>query len=130
LFKVGIVILGALFGFWLTAVITSGIGLENAVLGLLLAIVGAIIFALLVMRANLQAILVQIITALFGATLFLSGLAILLGVVTVAQFRSNTFVIQGIVESSPLWLLLWVILVLMGFVMQYRSAKDTALEQW
>ena len=130
LFKAGIVILGALFGFWLTAVVVSAIGVENAVLGLLLAVVGAIIFALLVMRANLQAILVQVITALFGATLFLSGFAMLLGIVTVEQFRSNTFAIRGIIQSSPLWLLLWVILVALGFVWQYRSAKGTELEQW
>lgn len=130
LFKVGIVILGALFGFWLTAVVLSAVGLENAVLGLLLAVVGALIFAILIMRANLQAILVQIITALFGATLFLSGLAILLGVISVEQFRSNTFVIRGIVDTSPLWLLLWVIMVLLGFVSQYRSARGAALAYW
>jgi len=130
LFKAGIVILGALFGFWLGAAIVDAIGLDNAVLGLLLSIAGAVIFAILVMRANLQAILVQIITALFGATLFLSGFAILLKVITVEQFRSNTFAIRGITASSPLWLLLWVILALLGFVWQYRSAKGTELEAW
>jgi len=130
LFKAGIVILGALFGFWLTAALIAAVGLENAVLGLLLSIVGAIIFALLTMRANLQAVLVQIITALFGGTLFLTGFAILLGVITVAQFRANTFVLRGIIESSPLWLLLWVILVLLGFVWQYRSTRGKELESW
>lgn len=130
LFKAGIVILGALFGFWLGAAVVAALGLENAVLGFLLSIAAAIIFAILVMRANLQAILVQIITALFGATLFLSGFAILLRVITVEQFRSNTFAIRGITSSSPLWLLLWLILVLLGFVWQYRSAKGTELEEW
>ncbi|MCP4362587.1 MAG: DUF4203 domain-containing protein [Chloroflexi bacterium] len=130
LFTVGIVILGALFGFWLTSVVVTAVGLSNTLLVLLLSVAGAILFALLIRRANLQALLVMGITAVYGATMFITGFAMLLGVVTVEQFRSNLFVGREVISSSLLWLLLWVILLLIGFLMQYRSASDAELAQW
>jgi hypothetical protein len=130
LFTAGIVILGALFGFWLTSAIATTIGLDTAWLVILLSVGGAVLFALLALRANLQALLVMGITAVFGATLFITGFALLLGVFTLADFRANIFVGQAIINSSLLWFLLWLILALIGFLLQYRSGRGAELAQW
>ena len=130
LFKAGIVILGALFGYWLTTAVVSAIGLNSALLVLFLGIAGAILFALLTMRASLQVYLVVIITAVFGSIMFLTGLALIINILSLDEFRANTFVMRNIIGTSPLWLLLWIILFLIGFIWQYRSARGAVLEQW
>lgn len=130
LFTAGIVILGALFGFWLTSAVVTTIGLDTTWLVMLLSVGGAVLFALLTMRANLQALLVMGITAVFGATLFISGFAMLLGVFTLADFRANMFVGRAVINSSLLWFLLWIILALIGFLLQYRSGRGAELAQW
>lgn len=130
LFKVAVAILGATFGLWFVAGLLSWLGMEASLLVTILAILGAILFAVLTFQENIRKYLVIAFTALIGATGIVLGLLFLFPPLTVDIFRAGLApVVPSVLQESGLAAVLWLVLALLGAAIQWISSREVDSEQ-
>ncbi len=129
IYRAALAILGAGFGLWLFAALLTWIGLESNLLVAILAIFGAILFAILALQDTLGKYLTIALTALLGATGIIVGLLFLIGPLTVENFRAGLApLLPSVLQESWLAALLWLLLAVLGGLIQWlttRGSEDT-----
>ncbi|MGD2049293.1 MAG: DUF4203 domain-containing protein [Chloroflexota bacterium] len=130
LFKVAVAILGATFGLWFVAALLSWLGMESSLLVSILAILGAILFAVLTFQENLRKYLVIAFTALIGATGIVLGLLFLFSPLSVDIFRAGLApLVPSVLQESGLAAVLWLVLALLGAAIQWINSRDVDSEE-
>ena len=124
LFNVALVILGASFGLWFVAALLTWIGLESGLLIGILAIGGAILFAILTFERRIRRYLVIVFSALIGALSILSGLMFIFGDYTLDDFRITTVPLPPILQESTLAVVLWLLLAAVAVGIQLIMTRD------
>jgi hypothetical protein len=125
IYQAALAILGATFGLWLVAAILGWLGLESSVLVTILALLGAILFAVLTFQKAIQKYLIIIFSALIGATGIVVGLLFLLVPSSVDHFRSGLSpLLPSILQESSVAALLWIFLALLGVGIQLLITRD------
>jgi len=125
IYQAALAILGATFGLWLVAAILGWLGLESSVLVTILALLGAILFAVLTFQKAIQKYLIIIFSALIGATGIVVGLLFLLVPSSVDHFRSGLSpLLPSILQESSVAALLWIFLALLGVGIQLLTTRD------
>lgn len=130
LFKVAVVILGATFGLWFMAGLLTWLGMESSLLVTILAISGAILFAVLTFQDNIRKYLIIAFSALIGATGIVVGLLFLFDPSMVENFRSGVApLLPSIVQELWLAAVLWLVLALLGAAIQWIASRDVNSEE-
>jgi hypothetical protein len=130
LFKVAVAILGATFGLWFVAGLLSWLGMESSLLLSILAILGAILFAVLTFQESIRKYLVIVFTALIGATGIVLGLLFLFSPLAVDVFRlGSASAVPSLLQESGLAAVLWLVLALLGAAIQWIVSRDMRLEE-
>lgn len=106
-YTVGVMIIMASLVSGLFAFLGEAVGLNsNGLIVALLSLTGAIVGGLFVLRTGLQHSLIVTLTALFGVSAIMVGLALLVGGVSMPELYKNGVLgsIDKIIDSSWLWL--------------------------
>lgn len=119
LFKFGVVLLAATFGFWLVSAILEAVGVDAGIAVPLLSIAGAVGFGLLAWFGSFQRVIVIVATALIGASLMVIGLLFVTGQLPVEAFRAGLSALSLSLEFAPLWILLLLVLAVAGALTQF-----------
>jgi hypothetical protein len=132
-YLVGIALVAAGFGAAMGSGIMTALGFDPGILVSLVALVSAVIVAGLTLWLNLQKYIIILITALGGANLLLLAVLLLLGDVTLAGLAQSgsslRFFIQGFLQGSWLWLVIWLTVAVAGFVVQLRTNRRYTFEK-
>lgn len=133
LFKFGVVLLAATFGYWLVALILEAMGIDTGIVVPILSIAGAVAFGLLAWFGSFERIIVIIATALIGAALMVIGLLFITGQFPVEAFRAGLSALSLSLQFAPLWIALMVILAVAGALTQFlvggRSERGSEDEE-
>lgn len=125
-FIVGVAIFSGSFGYALGIAIMGAIGVTG-ILAWVVGIVLGIVVAAVVLIFNIQKLAIELITAAGGAAVSIAGLLAPFGVYTAADLASGG-VIRTVISSSAIWLILWIVLVVVAFIFQYRTNQQFVLE--
>jgi Domain of unknown function (DUF4203) len=102
----------------------------------IVALIGAIIFAIGALVLNLPIYIVIVNSALGGASLIITGILTILGNITITELANGSGVsivdevrFQG---ASWIWLIAWLVLAILGVVYQLQSVDEARLpeEKW
>lgn len=102
----------------------------------IIALLGAILFAVIALALNLPLYIVIVNSALSGASLAVAGLLTVMGTITVTELANGATV--AVVDESRfqgagwLWVLLWIIVAIAGLFFQLQSMAAVRLpdERW
>lgn len=102
----------------------------------IIALLGAILFAVIALALNLPLYIVIVNSALGGASLAVAGLLTLMGTITVTELANGATV--AVVDEARfqgagwLWVLLWIIVAIVGLFFQLQSMAAVRLpdERW
>jgi Domain of unknown function (DUF4203) len=125
LYVAAVLILGASIGFWIGTGLMVAIGYSSqSVLALLVGIIVAVILVLLILALNLAKLLIIISTSLGGASTTIAGVLLLLRVIPPDYLSVG--IVGAIIRSSPLWGLVWLVLAIVGILVQLSSTQRYA----
>jgi hypothetical protein len=101
----------------------------------IVALIGAVIFAVGALMLNLPIYIVVVNSAIGGASLAIAGLLTMLGTITTVELANGaTFAVVDETSHglSWLWVLAWIVLVIAGIYYQLRSVDEVRLpeERW
>jgi Ni,Fe-hydrogenase I cytochrome b subunit len=88
----------------------------------LVGIILGILFAIVVLRFNIQKWVIIAATALWGAGIIVGTFLFLFGGLPLARLLENPVAL--VLRSSPFWLIVFVIIAVVGFIMQYQSTRE------
>jgi hypothetical protein len=102
----------------------------------IIALIGAVIFAIIALALNLPIYIVIVDSALGGAALAVAGVLTLMGSITVVELANGAAL--AVVDEARfqgagwLWVLLWIILAVVGIFFQLQSVASVRLpeERW
>jgi hypothetical protein len=102
----------------------------------IIALLGAVLFAVIALALNLPLYIVIVNSALGGASLAVAGLLTVMGTITVTELANGATV--AVVDESRfqgagwLWVLLWIIVAIAGLFFQLQSMAAVRLpdERW
>jgi hypothetical protein len=106
------------------------------VVAFIVALIGAIVFAVGALMLNLPIYIVIVNSALGGAALAIAGLLALMGRIVTVELANGATV--AVVDEARfqgagwLWVLLWIVLAVLGILYQVRSVAEVRLpeEKW
>jgi hypothetical protein len=101
----------------------------------IVALIGAVIFAVGALMLNLPIYIVIVNSAIGGASLAIAGLLTMLGTVTTVELANGvTFAVVDETSRglSWLWVVAWIVLIIAGIYYQLRSVNEIRLpeEKW
>ncbi len=121
-YAVGILLLGAFFGYWFSSVLLYVLGFSPGFFVSIASIITAIVFATLTVLLDVKKHLVIIITAFGGAGAVLTSLMLMTGRITVTNIQAGAAeTLSMVFDDSVFWMLLWLALAIMSIVFQERS---------
>ncbi len=124
-YSVGILLLGAFFGYWFSSIILYALGFAPGFLVSIASIISAIVFATLTVMLDVKKHLIIIITAFVGAGAILTSLMLLTGRITITNIQAGAAeTLRLVFEESAIWMFLWLALTIISIVFQERSALD------
>ncbi len=124
-YSVGILLLGAFFGYWFSSIILYALGFAPGFLVSIASIISAIVFATLTVMLDVKKHLIIIITAFVGAGAVLTSLLLITGRIIITNIQSGAAeTLRLVFEESAIWLLLWLALAIISIVFQERSTLD------
>jgi hypothetical protein len=135
-YLVGVILIAGAFGGALGSGIMSALGFDPGLIMAIVTIVSALVAVGLTLLLNLQKYVLIVLTAVAGAILVaLSGMLVF-GQVTVAELQAGGNVIQPVFEGSWFWGIVWLVLAVVGVVVQIRAnrtyvfQKEMYVEGW
>src|SRR5512136_168394 len=110
-------------GYTATVGVLTAIGLPLAggFIAWLIAVVVGVVLALVVLRFNIQKIVIELATAFLGAATIVGVFVMLFGG-PAAQVMQNP--VKFVLNSSPFWAIVFVVLGIFGFVLQYMHNRN------
>jgi hypothetical protein len=133
-------VLSYLFYFFAVALIAGslgyalGIGVMMAIMpnlgfiGWMIGIVVGVVFAIGVTVLNIQKWVVIIATSLLGAGVIVGALLLILGQLPSSEVVANP--VQSALQSSPFWMIFFVIVALGGIAAQFVTTRRSELEEY
>jgi hypothetical protein len=129
LFYIGAVaIVAASLGYGLVVAILGAINFPFGIITWISAAAVAIIFAFVTVRWNLAKYVIIIATALGGAGLAIGTL--LLGVEGVSVAQASTDPIRTMLQGSPLWSIIFVLMAAAGVIVQLRAGRNYQIQAY
>ena len=135
-YMVGVLIIAGAFGGSLASGIMGALGFDPGLIMAIVSIVAALIAAGLTLLLNLQKLVLIVLTAMAGAVLVVLAGMLAFGQVTVADLQAGGNAIQPIFEGSWFWGIVWLVLAIVGVVVQIRAnrtyvfTRDMYVEGW
>jgi hypothetical protein len=123
------IILGATFGWWIASGLLAGFNIDQGLVNSILIILAAVLFAGLTFVDSIRRYVVSAYTALVGAGGIASGLLFLLGDLTAETFRNSFTTMAFIWEESGLVTLLWILLAVVGTIVQVVTTSEKGDEE-
>lgn len=125
---VGVAILAGSLGYALGAGFMYLIGLDAGLLVFLVGMVLAIAAAAVTILLNLQKYVIIIATAVGGAGIIIGTLTLGIGGMALAKLFENP--VRTVLESSPIWAILFLILAIGGIVVQIMHNRAWDIEPY
>jgi hypothetical protein len=135
-YGVFVIVIAALAGGVIAALIMTALGITTGWIIALVAIFNAAVVAFLTLVFNLQKYVIILLTSLGGADLIVIAGMLLFSVVTLADVQGGANLLTPVFEESWLALLAWIALAVVGFIQQVRSNpaftfdRDAYVEAW
>ena len=135
-YLVGVVIIAAALGGALGSGIMGALGFDPGLVTAIVAIISALVAVALTLLFNLQKYVIIILTAIAGAALVVLSGMLLFGQVTVAELQAGGNLLQPIFQGSWFWGLVWLVLAVVGVMVQIRAnrtyvfTKEMYVEGW
>ncbi len=128
-YAAGVLLLGASFGYWLSAGLMYAVGFEAGFLVTVIGAVSAIIFATLTVMLDVKKHLAIIMTAFGGAGGISLSILLIFGAITPEQLQAGAAsVLAAVIEDSVFWLLFWLALAIGGIIFQENNSKEYYIE--
>ena len=131
-----IIIVAAMVGAGLATAIMTALGFTTDWVIAIVAIISAAAVAVVTLVLNLQKYVIILLTSLGGADLIVLAGMLLFGVVTLGEVQSGGNLLTPIFKESWLAVLIWLVLVVLGFIRQVRAnraftfERDAYVEAW
>lgn len=125
-YLVGVAIVAASFGYSLGVGLMNLIGIDLNLVVWLVGIVVAIIVAAVTLLLNIQKYVIIVITAFLGAGIIVGSLLAAVGGIQVTNLADNP--VRLALQNSPLWMLFFLILGVLGIATQLVSTRGFVLE--
>ena len=122
-YMVGVLIIAGAFGGALGSGIMSALGFDPGLIMAIVTIVSALVAAGLTLLLNLQKYVIIVLTAMAGAVLVVLAGMLVFGQVTVADLQAGGNFIQPIFQGSWFWGIVWLVLAVVGVVVQIRANR-------
>ena len=132
----GVIIIAGAIGGGLGSAVMSGLGFDPGLIMGIVTLVSALIAVGLTLLLNLQKLILVVLTAMAGASLFVLAGMLVFGQVTIAQLQAGGNFVEPIFQGSWFWGLVWLALVVLGAVVQFRTSmayefnKEMYVEGW
>jgi len=133
-------VLSYLFYFFAVALLAGSLGYSLGA-GIMLAIfpslnftawiigmVVGVVFAILVLVLNVQKWVIIIATALMGAGVIIGTFLFMLGKLPSTDLTTNP--VKAVLSDSPLWLILFIVVAVLGFGGQYLTSRAWKVEEY
>jgi len=128
-YAVGVLLLGASFGYWLAAGLMYAVGFESGFLVTVVGAITAIIFATLTVMLDVKKHLAIIMTAFGGAGGISLAILLIFGVIDPEQLQAGgAAALAAVIEESVLWLLIWLALAIGGIIFQESNTREYYIE--
>ena len=98
-----------------------GLPLAGGFIAWLIAVVVGVILAVVVLRFNIQKLVIELATAFLGAGAIVGVFVVLFGG-PAAQIMQNP--VKFVLNTSPFWVLVFAVLGIAGFVLQFLHNRD------
>jgi hypothetical protein len=122
---IAVALIAGSLGYGLVVAIMGGIGFNFGVITWVLGIVVGVIFAWVTIRYNLAKYVIIIATALGGAGLAIGTLV--LGVDGMSAAEATTNPIRAMLQGSPLWTIVFIVMAVAGAYVQWISGRRYAM---
>jgi hypothetical protein len=123
---VGVLIIAGAFGGALGSGVMGALGFDPGLITAIVALVSALIAAGLTLLLNLQKYVIIVFTAMAGAVLIAFSSMLLFGQITVAELQTGRNLIQPVFQGSWFWSIVWLVLTIIGTVVQIRANRTYA----
>ena len=128
-YAVGVLLLGASFGYWLTAGLMYAVGFESGFLVTIAGVITAIIFATLTVMLDVKKHLAIIMTAFGGAGGISLAILLIFGVIAPEQLQAGgAAALAAVIEDSVFWLLIWLAFAIGGIIFQESTTREYYIE--
>jgi hypothetical protein len=135
-FRVGVVLVAGGFAAALASGALAAVGMGTGSLGAIVPIAVGILVVILALQTNLQKYTIILLTALAGADALVLAAMLLLGQVSLLSLEVRGNLIEPILETSPVWLLVGLVLAVAGVLIQVRFSRhyvyrqNRVMERW
>lgn len=125
LYVAAVVILSASVGFWVGTGLMMALGFGNhSTPALIVGLIFAIALAILALALDLTRLLIVISTSLGGASSIIAGILLLLKIIPLEALSFG--MVGAIISGSQLWGLAWLVLAIVGIIVQLSSTQRYA----
>ena len=128
-YMVGVLIIAGAIGGALASGTMSALGFDFGLLMGIVILVSALVAAGLTLLLNLQKYVIIILSAMVGASLCVLAGLLLIGQVTVAQLQAGASFFQPIFQGGWLWGILWLVLAVVGALIQFRANRNYVFQK-
>lgn len=124
----GVAILAGSLGYALGVSLMVWIGLPPGFITWLIGIIVGVVLVVITLVFNLQKYMIVVGTSIIGSGLLIGTL--MLGVVGVGLVRFLDNPIQSMLQNSPLWTILFLVLVVAGIIVQLRATPPAEFDAY
>jgi hypothetical protein len=127
-YAIAIAILAGSLGYAIGAGFMYAIGINGNLLVFAVGLVVAVVVIFITFALNLQKYIIVVATAFGGAGIVIVSLLLGPAAVTVVRMVDNP--VSSVLELSPLWTILYLVLAIVGIVVQVGSSQGYELEPY
>jgi hypothetical protein len=127
-YALGVVLLGATFGFWLGSGLMYAFFNDPGFLATIIGIIFALAFAVLTVLLDFKKHLIIVITAFGGASSILISALLIFGKVSVASLGLDQNILRPVLSDSIIWLVIWLLLIGIGIIIQEMTTRGYILD--
>ncbi len=125
-YMIGVALVAGWFGYALGVGVLGAIGLNFGFLVWLIAVILGIVVAVVTIALNIQKWVIIFITSVGGAAVIAGTLGLMFSGQPVAVLGQNPA--RTVIQSSPLLIILFLVLAVLGFIGQLQINRDYVLE--
>ncbi|MGO1384040.1 MAG: DUF4203 domain-containing protein [Arachnia sp.] len=115
-------------GYWIGAGLGLALGASGTVL-LVLGVLAALLLAGAALATNLPDVLLTVVTSLTGAAAFVGGVMLIVGLAEPADL-TETSLREFVVEQPIWWTGLYVVIAVVGMVVQHRAGRGGTMRSF
>jgi len=127
IFAVGLISFSLGYSATIAVLTALGLPLLGGFIAWLIAVVVGVVLALVVLRFNIQKIVIELATAFLGAGAIIGVFVLLFGG-PAAKVMENP--VKFVLANSPFWLIVALVLGIVGFVLQYMHNRAWELQTY